>query len=331
MITDRYGMALTTSSSTAGDHYIAGVDLLLSMQPGADLEFAAALAADPAFVMAHAALARYHQTWGRPAQARTAIACASANLQSVSRREQQHVRLLSTLIQGNSPQALGLLLAHLDEYPRDALALGLALGAFGLLAFSGRPDHDAVRLGLSERMADAYGDDWWFLGYLAWAHLEAGSLVAAERHIERSLALRADNANAIHVYAHLAYEQNRAAESIERIDSLTAHYSGQALLHNHLRWHCALGELSAGRADAALTVYDRYLSPEVATAPLITAVTDAVSLLWRTELSTGRSAGVDRWKKLSDSVKARNYQATVAFLDIHIATLYSCYGRTSSL
>ncbi len=330
MKTDRYDLELSTYSEVARDHYVAAVDLLLSLQPGTDLELAAALTADPGFAMAHAAMARFHQTWGRAAQARASIAAARANLLSVSRREQQHISLLATLIDGNSPQALRLLLEHLDDYPRDALALGMALGAFGLLAFSGRPDHDAVRLGLSERMAGAYGDDWWFLGYLAWAHLESGSLVAAEHYIERSLGLKPDNANAIHVFAHLAYEQNRAADSITRVDSLTAHYSGQALLHNHLRWHCALAELSAGRSDTALAAYDRYLDPQVATAPLITAVSDAVSLLWRAELSTGKPAGVERWQKLRDFVKARNYQSTVAFLDIHVATLYSVTGEQAA-
>lgn len=327
MNTDRYGLELSTASVCARDHYVAGVDLLLALQPGADLEFEAALAADPTFAMAHAAMARLHQTWGRAAQARTSIAAAAALTSSVSTRERQHIVLLATLLEGNSAQALRRLLEHLDDYPRDALALGLALGAFGLLAFSGRPDHDAVRLGLSERTASAYGDDWWFLSHLAWAHVESGSLMAGEKYIERSLAIKADNANAIHVYAHLAYEQNRAAEAVSRINSLTANYSGNALLHNHLRWHCALGELKDGRADTALAAYDRYLDPDVATAPLITAMTDAVSLLWRLELATGRSAGIQRWAKLRDFIVTRNYQSTVAFLDVHVATLYSMTGE----
>ncbi len=328
MYTDRYGLELSTCSSVAVAHYVRGVDLLLSQAPGADIEFEAALSADPAFAMAHAALARVHQSWGRAAQARTAIAAATSTSTTVSvaRREQQHIAILSTLIDGNATQALRLLLEHLDEFARDALALGMALGAFGLLAFSGRPDHDAVRLGLSERMAPAYGDDWWFLGYLAWAHIEAGSLIAGERYVERSLALKADNANAIHVFAHLTYEQNRAAESIARLDSLTANYDTRALLHNHLRWHAALGELATGHAGAALAIYDHYLSPAVATAPLITAVSDAVSLLWRIQIATGQPVGAERWRALAEFVKARHYQSTVAFLDLHVAALYSVTG-----
>lgn len=326
MRTDRYGLTLTTQSAAAHEHYLAGVDLLLANWPGADTQFGAALAADPAFAMAHAGQARHCQMWGRSADARAAIATAGTHAASLSRREQQHIALLATLLEGNAPQALRMLLEHLDDFPCDALALGTALGAFGMLAFSGRPDHDAVRLGLSERLADAYGDDWWFLGYLGWAHVEAGSLAAGERHVERSLQLKPDNANAIHAFAHLAYEQQRAGESIARLDALTADYDGKALLHNHLRWHAALGALATGRADAALVAYDRYLAPDVATAPLITALSDAVSLLWRAEVATRRPCGGGRWDALCDFVKARNYQSTVAFLDVHVAALY-CAAR----
>ena len=52
----------------------------------------------------------------------------------------------------------------------------MLLGAFGLYAFSGRPDHDAAKLAICERHARHYGEDWWFLSYLGWSHTEAGNL-----------------------------------------------------------------------------------------------------------------------------------------------------------
>ena len=334
MFTDRYGLALSTPVSAAADHYIAAADLLLANQPGAELAIQAALSADPEFGMGHAALARHHQMWGRATEARAAIANARKYSAKATRREQQHIALQATLISGDAPQALCMLLEHLEDFPRDALALGMALGAFGMLAFSGRPDHDAARLVMTEGLARAYGDDWWYLCYLAWAHIEVGSLVAGEQYIEKSLARKSDNANGMHVFAHLAYEQNRASEANARLDFMSANYSGKALLHNHLRWHVALGELAAGRAGAALQIYDQYLSPEVATAAPITAISDAVSLLWRIDVAGQESgitaaAGSDserptklRWQALRESVRARHYQPTVAFLDVHVAALF---------
>ena len=335
MHTDRYGLALSSSSAAACEHYIAGVDLLLSNQPGADAALNAALALDPGFALAHAALARHHQSWGRAADARAAISSAQAafatqgSATGSSPREQQHIAVLAAAIEGRAVDALRLLLAHVNQYPRDALVLGLALGAFGLLAFSGQPDHDGVRLALCERLAPAYGDDWWFLGYLGWSHVEAGSLHAGERHVERALQLNGANANAMHAFAHLAYEQGRAAEAVARLDGLTVHYDHRALLHNHLRWHAALGALAAGRVDAALDSYDRYLTPAVATAPLITALSDAVSLLWRIE-AAGHVCGAGRWQTLCQFAQARPYQATVAFLDVHVAALYAAVGEQTA-
>lgn len=323
MLTDRYSLTLSCSSSAAQAHYIAGVDLLLSSQPGADIQFLQALALDPAFAMAHAALARHHQVWGRMAEARAAITAAGTHAAGASRREQQHAALLAALMEGHATDGLRRLIEHLGDFPRDAIALSTALGGFGLIAFSGHPDHDGVRLALCERLAPAYGDDWWFLGYLGWAHVEAGSLQAGERHVERSLALKSDNANAIHAWAHLTYEQGRAAESISRLDALTVSYDTHAALHNHLRWHAALGALAAGQVKGALAIYDQHLAPDVATAPFINALTDAVSLLWRHELATGKPCGGGRWEALHAFIQPRHYQPTVAFLDVHVAGLYA--------
>jgi hypothetical protein len=75
-------------------------------------------------------------------------------------------------------------------YPRDALPLSLALGAFGLYAFSGRAEHDELRLELCRRLAPHYGEDWWMLTHLGWSHTEAGRLADGARITERALEAR---------------------------------------------------------------------------------------------------------------------------------------------
>ena len=69
---------------------------------------------------------------------------------------------MAAVIEGKPKLAVTIAEAHLDEYPRDALVLSMLLGAFGLYAFSGRPDHDAAKLAVCERVASHYGEDWWF-------------------------------------------------------------------------------------------------------------------------------------------------------------------------
>jgi hypothetical protein len=58
MLEDRYGNALSTALPAARDAYVDGVDRFLSAAPGAVDASEAAVAADPAFALAHVGLAR---------------------------------------------------------------------------------------------------------------------------------------------------------------------------------------------------------------------------------------------------------------------------------
>ena len=50
---DRYGLTVSTSSPVAFDHYVDGMDALLSYGPEAEEAFSAALAADDGLALAH--------------------------------------------------------------------------------------------------------------------------------------------------------------------------------------------------------------------------------------------------------------------------------------
>jgi tetratricopeptide (TPR) repeat protein len=196
METDRLGYPLATGSPEAAAAYRAGVDLLLSGYPGAEACLGESLRHDPGFALAHAALARHLQIYGRIAEARAAMERARGA--SSSPRERQHIEILGLSIEGQPARALAALLEHAEAYPRDALPLSLALGAFGLYAFSGRAEHDELRLGLCRRLAPHYGEDWWMLTHLGWSHTEAGRLAEGARITERALELKRDNAHAAH-------------------------------------------------------------------------------------------------------------------------------------
>jgi hypothetical protein len=58
MLTDRYCLALSTSSPAARDACLEGCDLVLTLYPGAVATFDRAIAADPTFALAHAGRAR---------------------------------------------------------------------------------------------------------------------------------------------------------------------------------------------------------------------------------------------------------------------------------
>ncbi len=176
MIRDRYDLPLTTTSERAAAHYRDGMDYMLSAWHGAEDAFDRAIQEDADFALAHIARARLHQLNMQGKQARAMAAQAVQLGATASPRERQHIQIMADVIESRPKVAVSGAEAHLEEYPRDALVLSVLLGAFGLYAFSGRPDHDAAKLAVCERAAPHYGEDWWFLSYLGWSHTEAGNL-----------------------------------------------------------------------------------------------------------------------------------------------------------
>ena len=73
MLTDRYGLLLSTTSAAAQDAYIEGCEAKLTMYPGAIEAFDRAIAADPLFALAHAAKAHALLECGDPAAARASM------------------------------------------------------------------------------------------------------------------------------------------------------------------------------------------------------------------------------------------------------------------
>jgi len=55
MLTDRYGLPLSTTSTAARDDYVLATDRALTFYPGAAEAYDRAIAAEPGFALAHAA------------------------------------------------------------------------------------------------------------------------------------------------------------------------------------------------------------------------------------------------------------------------------------
>ncbi|MBL8701653.1 MAG: tetratricopeptide repeat protein [Alphaproteobacteria bacterium] len=318
MQTDRYGLALSTRSSEAAAAYRAGIDLMLSAWPGAAARLDEAIAADPEFALAHVARARVHQGAAQPEAARAAAARARAVAAGATGRERGHIEVIARAVDGDAAGALAAALEHLDAHPRDALVFTLPMGAFGLLAFSGRADHDAARVALCEKHARHYGDDWWFLATLGWSHAEAGSPGAGRQLVERSLERRGANANAAHALSHALIELGDAAAGIAALDLWLPGYDRNGALHGHLSWHRALLALDAGDMATASAIYRDTLAPAAATSPPLNVFTDAAALLWRMMLLDATPAP-ETWREVAVYGEARFPAAGVHFADLHHA------------
>jgi hypothetical protein len=121
--TDHMGLVVTTNSAVAAARYADGVELLLlGSSPDAIAVLQGAVAADPAFGVALAALAcgSTGQT-GADAALVDALAASVAGSSSVTRRERQHIEIVVTALRGDHERARALGSEHLREFPADAL------------------------------------------------------------------------------------------------------------------------------------------------------------------------------------------------------------------
>src|SRR5215212_414622 len=330
MLTDRYDLPLSTASSVARDAYVQGCAAKLTMYPGAIEAFDRAVAADPGFALAHAARAHMLLERGDAAAARASMAAASSLAAGVSEREVSHIAFFDLLLAGDAGAALSRLLAHLEVWPRDAVALATTAFTNGLIGSSGRAGQKRMLLELLDRLAPSYGDDWWFTAHHGMALSENGERDAAGPKIDRSLAQNPKNPWAAHGRAHLCYEEGDANAARAFLASWLTTYPREGALYSHLNWHLALAHLEAGDASAALRLFREAFVPEVHSGPPRGKVTDAVSFLWRWELA-GHPRDAEAWRVIHDFANSAFPRAGVAFSDMHIALAQAVAGNDMGL
>jgi hypothetical protein len=330
-VKDRFDLPVSSTSAEAVELYVAAVDLLLSANPGADKLLERATSADPDFALAHIARARLLQLRARMPEARKAAAQARALCHRLAARERQHVETIALAVEGSAAQSLACVRAHTAEYPRDALPLSLALGVFGLLGFSGRFDHHEAQLALLQELAPHWGGDWWFLGYLGWAHIETGSVDVGIPLVERSLAGNPRNAHAAHQRAHGCFETGDAEGGARFIAGWLPDYSRAGQLHCHLSWHLALFELARGDAERAREIYLDSIRPSVALSAPMLSLADSASFLWRWRLYGADPPLDEQWNEVAAHARRHFPEASVAFADLHAGFAEAATGDTGAL
>ena len=330
MLTDRYELPLSTASSAARDAYVAGCAAKLTMYPGAIEAFDRAIAADPAFALAHAAKAHVLLERGDLAAARASIATADSFTAGLSTREASHLAFFASLVAGDAEAALAAVSVHLNAWPRDAVVLGTTAFTNGLIGNSGRTGQKRALLELLERLAPSYGDDWWFTAHYGMALSENGQREAARPKIDRALAQNPKNPWAAHARAHLSYEEGDPTAACAFLTSWLATYPRNGQLYSHLSWHLALGHLETGDAAAAARLLKEAFSPEVHSGPLRAKVTDVASFLWRWELA-GHPRDIEAWREMHDFTNTAFPRAGLAFSDMHIALAQAVAGDDAAL
>ena len=326
---DRYGLELSTSSASARDSYVEGIDRMLSAEAGVEECLSAAIAADPDFALPHAAFARQHQLYVRPAEARASAETAVRLSRRATPREQQHVEIVRLLVGGQVREALDLIRQHVADYPRDAFALAPACGVFGAIGFSGRIGREAELLAFLEPLASHYGDDWWFATVHAFALIETGQWDRGRQLAERALEQRPRTPHGAHTLVHALFEAGADDEAVDFLDGWLAESSRASVLHCHIWWHYALVLMAVSRHDDAWQAFRNNCLPGATTSPPITVFSDSSSFMWRSELA-GRPRDRDIWQRVREFYEERFPQPMV-FVDAHVGLMYAALGETEQL
>ena len=330
MRTDPYGLPLTTASDAAREAHALGLDRILTQYDGIVEAFDAAIAADPGFALAHVGRAQGLLLRGETAEAAEALTTAERLTGGVTPREASQVAFYRTLMTRPIEAAIAALEQHIEAWPRDAMVLNTNANPNGLLGSSGQVGQKARLVAMMDRLASHYGADWWFASAHAMALNETGRHDAARGRIEASFAQRPDSAWVAHSRAHLCYEQAETDAARAFLREWLQAYPRGGVLHGHLHWHLALGELEAGETDAALALYRAAFSLDGGSGTARQKLQDAASFLWRWELA-GHARDEAAWASLRDFARTHFPKPGIAFADLHVMLAEAVAGDAEAL
>jgi tetratricopeptide (TPR) repeat protein len=330
MLMDRYGLPLSTNLASARDAYVDGVNLLLTVYPGAAASFDRAIAADPGFALAHIGKARALQLAVNLAAMRESLATALTLTEGATPRELSHINVFRLLFAGQAVAALAAIRAHVETWPRDALVLSLAANQGGLIGMSGLPGREQGLVDFLGPLATHYGEDWWFEAHYGMALSEIGRHDAARPKIERSLAQVRRNAYGAHAFAHLCYETGERDSGIDFMRDWLPLYDRGGGLFGHLNWHLGLFELHAGNLEGGLRLYNDAFCADDHRGAVHQKLSDSSSFLWRSELA-GHPRDPARWAKLLDYAREKIPRPGFSLADWHVALALAASGEDAAL
>jgi tetratricopeptide (TPR) repeat protein len=308
---------LTTASADARDAYAEASGLALTFYPGAIEAYDRAIAADPAFAVAHAGKAQILLRQGDAAAAREALAAAKALASDVSDREASHIAFFDLVFAGRTEAAIAALYKHLGAWPCDALVVNTAANPNGLIGSSGRLGQKHQIAELMDDLAPAYGDDSWFVSYHAMALSEDGRLGPAREKIEQSVAANRNNAHGAHGFAHICYESGDLDAGRRFLSSWLVTYPRDGFFYGHLSWHLSLFEIQAGNwAEASRLYRDAIVLDRHSGGPQ-QKVSDGAAFLWRSELA-GYPRDAAAWAALHAYARSALPRPGSALADLHV-------------
>lgn len=239
---------------------------------------------------------------------------ADSTGRSLCKREQQHVKALKFLADGEMRDACFTWEKILVRTPTDMLAVKFAHDCYFYLGLQ-RDLRDSIARILpdwTERKLPLYG---YLMGMYSFGLCETLRFEDAEKFAKKGLELNRKDCWSTHSLAHV-YEMNGTPnDGIVFLESTADDWRSGNMLACHLYWHNALYHIENGQHEVALSVFDEQIGNSSKQTGAMLDVVDATSLLYRLTME-GVDVG-DRWKELYRTCLPHKNDHILAFNDIH--------------
>ncbi|MEV5176640.1 lycopene cyclase, partial [Streptomyces flaveolus] len=322
---DLYGLPLTTTPGAA-DLYNRGLERILLGSTNAMEQLAEAVRADPGFALGHAAVALLGHECGTDADVPGALRAAqTAVRERGEERERSLVAAVTARITRDATAGTQAVLGHIRAYPRDALAVGVAVPT---ISFNGLTSAERTWQ-LVEELRPHYGDDWWFAGQAAFVRQEQRRWQEAEELATRALAVQPAAGEAVHALTHVRYETGDHDRGRAWMDAWLRRHGEQSAYRAHFSWHAALHELHLDDRAAVLRRYRGQLAPPAVTGTR--AVVDSASLLWRCMMTGHWDGDLTLAPVLAEAPQHWLRRPPTPFAALHGALALAAAGRSACL
>jgi tetratricopeptide (TPR) repeat protein len=298
-LSDRLGLAVSTSSSEALTAYEQGIDLALRWRSGAMDALNTAVASDPHFTLAHCTKAYVGLRMGQVDTALEAHKQALARQDSVqTEREHLHVQTIDALARNDRATAHTYLDQIVAQHPTDRIAL------WQLNQMQIAQGNYRGGLALARRTLEACPDEPLFQTMTGFFLEQSGYNEDGLTLSLRSLATDPTNLYTYHAVGH-AYQSRgdyrKALSTFERAASLER--------YPHILWH--LAEMHA------ILGYERFTRDYWASTSPALPLFERIALLWRLEII--RHAPVDAavWQDLATQGERLLQQADYLTIWMH--------------
>jgi hypothetical protein len=248
-------------------------------------------------------------------------AAREADTPGISPRLRAHLEAARLWVQGDAILAAQRYTDIIDHWPRDLLAMRLALSCY---FFVGQLERMCAPI---DEVMKAWRRDSYEFGFMlamaSFAHAESGHADRAEQLGREALARDPACPMGVHAVVHAIAETGRRGAGARWMRAQRAHWAVASRMRTHNAWHLAMCDMDDGNMAPAISILDTCLLPAAESSPVDAC--DVTSLLWRLSRS-GLDVG-NRWLRLSDAFERQWHPGFWPYIDVHAALAHLLAAR----